>query len=53
MPAHFLLTTAARTLTLASVARMSDQEAERVFMGLRWKDGTPDCPRCHCDALYR
>ena len=38
MTQHFLLTAAARTLTLASVARMSDEEAERVFVRLRWSD---------------
>jgi hypothetical protein len=48
MTAHFLLTAAARTLTLASVARMSDEEAERVFVRLRWSDNNGDayCPHC-------
>ena len=32
MPQHFLLTSAARTLSLASVMRMSDEEAERTFV---------------------
>jgi transposase-like protein len=32
---------------------MSDEEAERVFIELRWKDGKPDCPRCHYDAFYQ
>ena len=36
MTSHFLLTAAARTLTLASVARMSDEQAERVFVRLRF-----------------
>ena len=36
MAQHFLLSAAARTLSLASVARMSDEEAERVFIRLRW-----------------
>ena len=36
MPQHFLLTSAARTLSLASVARMSDEEAEAVFRKIRW-----------------
>ena len=54
MPAHFLLTSAARTLTLASVARMSDEEAERVFIRLRWadNDGEPFCPHCGCPTVY-
>lgn len=38
MAQHFLLTSAGRTLSLASVARMSDEEAERVFVMLRWSD---------------
>ena len=54
MPAHFLLTSAARTLSLASVARMSDEEAERVFIRLRWADngGEPCCPHCGCPTVY-
>jgi transposase-like protein len=51
---HFLLSSAARTLTLASVARMSDEEAERVFIRLRWasNDGAPFCPHCGCTTVY-
>lgn len=51
MAAHFLLTSAARTLTLASVARMSDKEAEQVFIRLRWADNNGDafCPHCGCE----
>ena len=54
MPAHFLLTAAARTLSLASVARMSDEEAERVFVRLRWADNNGDayCPHCGCLTVY-
>jgi transposase-like protein len=54
MTAHFLLTTAARTLTLASVARMSDEQAERVFVRLRWSDNHGDayCPHCGCLTVY-
>jgi transposase-like protein len=50
---HFLLSPAARTLTLASVARMGDEEAERVFMRLRWQGGEPHCPRCGNFGLYQ
>jgi hypothetical protein len=35
MPQHFLLSPAAKTLTLGSVARMSDSEVERTFIRLR------------------
>jgi len=54
MSQHFLLTSAARTLTLASVARMSDEEAERVFIRLRWSDndGNAYCPHCGCLKVY-
>jgi transposase-like protein len=54
MPQHFLLSAAARTLTLASVARMSDEEAERVFIRLRWSDndGNAYCPHCGCLIVY-
>jgi Transposase zinc-ribbon domain len=51
---HFLLSAAARTLTLASVTRMSDEEAERVFIRLRWADnaGNAYCPHCGCTTVY-
>src|ERR1700739_3070191 len=54
MPQHFLLTSAARTLSLASVMRMSDEEAERVFVRLRWADnkGQPYSPPCVCTIVY-
>src|SRR4051794_14160800 len=54
MAQHFLLSAAARTLTLASVARMSDEKAERVFMRLRWSDnsGNAYCPHCGCTTVY-
>src|ERR1700724_1034263 len=54
MTQHFLLSSAARTLTLASVARMSDEEAERVFVRLRWADngGNAYCPLCGCPTVY-
>ena len=54
MSQHFLLSSAARTLSLAKVARMSDQEAFDAFRMIRWSDngGEPYCPRCGCVALY-
>ena len=54
MTQHFLLTSAARTLSLASVARMSDEEAEAVFVKLRWADnhGNAFCPHCGCTTVY-
>lgn len=47
---HFLLSAAARTLSLSAVARMSDEEAHATFCRIRWSDngGEPYCPRCGC-----
>jgi len=54
MSQHFLLSAAARSLSLAQVARMSDQEAREAFRAIRWADngGEPYCPRCGCVAVY-
>jgi transposase-like protein len=54
MSQHFLLSAKARTLSLASVARMSDEEARATFRAIRWAatDGEPVCPRCGCLACY-
>src|SRR5208282_452649 len=45
---HFLLSPAAKTLSLAQVFRMSDAEAEAMFCKVRWfeNDGKPVCPHC-------
>jgi len=54
MAQHFLLSAQARTLSLSAVLRMTDQEAETAFMGIRWAAtaGKPVCPRCECPAVY-
>src|SRR6266581_724747 len=54
MPQHFLLSSAAKSLTLGQVARMSDGEAERVFIRLRWSDNSGEafCPKCGCTICY-
>jgi transposase-like protein len=51
MAQHFLLSKAAKTLSLASLFRMSDAEAEATFRAVRWPDtaGEPVCP--HCGSL--
>ncbi len=51
---HFLLTSAARTLSLATVMRLSPREAETLFAAIRWSatGGRPVCPGCACDAVY-
>ncbi len=48
MSQHFLLSPAAKTLSLASVFRMSDEEAEATFRKVRWPEtnGEPVCPHC-------
>jgi transposase-like protein len=54
MTQHFLLSTAARSLSLAKVARMSDDEARDAFRLIRWAatEGEPVCPKCGCCAAY-
>lgn len=54
MSQHFLLSAAARSLSLAQVARVSDEEAREAFKAIRWVDngGEPYCPRCGCVAVY-
>jgi transposase-like protein len=53
MTQHFLLTAAARSLSLASVARMSEEEAREAFKAIRWSDnkGQPYCARCGCASV--
>src|SRR5271168_1444594 len=48
MTIHFLQSSAARSLNLATVFRMSDTEAEATFRKLRWAstNGEPVCPEC-------
>ncbi|MGD0191787.1 MAG: IS1595 family transposase [Rhizomicrobium sp.] len=48
MAIHFLQSSAARTLSLARVFRMTDEEAETAFRKIRWTDteGAPVCPKC-------
>src|SRR3712207_3225791 len=51
---HFLLSAKARTLSLAAVMRMTDEEAYAAFVAIRWAatGGEPVCPRCDCAAVY-
>lgn len=48
MAQHFLLSARAKTLTLATVFRMSDADAEATFRKVRWPDtdGAAVCPEC-------
>jgi transposase-like protein len=54
MSQHFLLSRQAKTLSLATVFRMSDAAAETVFAKLRWADtdGAPVCPICGALDAY-
>lgn len=54
MSQHFLLSAAARTLSLARVMRLSDDEAFETFKAIRWanNEGAPVCPRCGSIAIY-
>ena len=54
MPQHFLLSAPARTLSLAKVLRLTDEEAFQAFKVVRWSDneGKPYCPKCGCTAVY-
>lgn len=48
MPQHFLLSPKARTLSLRSIFRMSEEEAYAKFKKVMWEetDGEPVCPSC-------
>src|ERR1700688_845870 len=48
MAQHFLLSSAAKALSLASVFTMKDDQAEMAFRRVRWPDtdGQPVCPHC-------
>lgn len=54
MAQHFLLSTAARSLSLAKVARMSEEQAHSAFQAIRWveTEGRPVYPHCDNDACY-
>src|SRR6266446_1640515 len=54
MPQHFLLTAAARSLSLGQVLRLSDEEAHAKFVAIRFVEngGAPFCPRCGCVDVY-
>ena len=54
MSQHFLLSAAARTLSLAKVMRMSDAAARETFRAIRWAstEGEPVCSKCGCVEAY-
>ena len=54
MATHFLLTAAARTLSLKAIYKRGEEKAFELFCQLRWPetDGAPVCPRCGCCESY-
>src|SRR5262249_41732952 len=48
MAQHFLLSSRAKSLSLAAIFTMKDDEAEATFRGIRWADtnGEPVCSHC-------
>jgi len=54
MAQHFLLSAAARTLSLRSVFSEGEEAAYRRFCRFRWPetDGSPNCPVCGCMDVY-
>lgn len=54
MAQHFLLSKAAKTLSLAAVFTMKDEEAGMTFRRIRWHetDGQPVCPHCGGTDAY-
>ena len=54
MASHFLLSAKARSFSIATVLRMTDQQAETTFAVIRWTetDGHAVCPHCGCGITY-
>lgn len=54
MAQHFLLSPAAKTLSLVQVLRMSEEAAREAFRKVRWPEtnGEPVCPACGCVDHY-
>lgn len=54
MAQHFLLSAAARTLSLKAIYSEGEEIAYRRFCRLRWPDteGSPICPLCGCMDVY-
>ncbi len=54
MAQHFLLSTKARTLSLAQVMRLSDDEAYAALKAIRFTEnnGEAFCQKCGCVAVY-
>lgn len=55
MAQHFLLSAAARSLSLKSIYQMGEDKAYETFCEMRWADTDGDavCPRCGCVESYK
>lgn len=54
MAQHFLLSAKARTLSLAQVMRLTDEEAFAMLVAIRYADngGVPSCGKCGSVSIY-
>ena len=52
MAQHFLLSAAARTLSLRKIYKAGESAAYESFCKMRWPKGKPLCPRCGHDQAY-
>jgi transposase-like protein len=52
MAQHFLYSAAAKSLTLAQIFRLSDDEAYDLLKSMRWEGGEPTCPHCGGCTVY-
>jgi transposase-like protein len=52
MAQHFLLSAAARTLSLKEIYKGGEDQAYETFKHIRWTDGEPVCPDCGCVEVY-
>ena len=53
MAQHFLLSAAARTLSLKAIYKAGEDAAYAKFCDMRWTDGVPVCPDCGCVETYK
>lgn len=54
MAQHFLVSAAARTMSLKDIYSMGEEKAFEVFCKMRWPqtDGNATCPKCGCVDTY-
>ena len=54
MAQHFLMSAAARTLSLVDLCDLSEEAAHQMLRQMRWPEtnGGPICPTCRCAVVY-